>query len=224
EKENTTQIIIPFEKTPFEISESDHELIFINNETILLYSSTDTINSQIKQIENSPNCRLFKIDVVDDFYQVKYLEYGTNPLSYIGFVKKNHFEIKDPYSLDLLDINEIRYSQINEEYDDTNKSFLNFGNVKLVTENFYRTQKNKVPSKFISTTSEVINNDETKSYVFTTNSGETVAIPFTDFNQETNEKTLYTLVGFSSILQRFVFKASVNHQNHYIYYSKRRKD
>lgn len=224
EKQNTTQTLIPFEKIPFEIDVTDNELEFINNETIILYSSTDTINSQIKQIENSPNRRIYKIDELENFYQIKYFEYGEKPQSFIAYVNKKYFENKDPYALDLLDINEIRYSEVDGFYDDKNKSFTKYGNVKLVTENFYKSQKDKVPSKFISATTEVITNNETKSFNFKTNSDEIVTIPFSEINQETNEKTVFNLVGFSSILQRYVFKASVDNQNHYVYYSKRRND
>lgn len=218
----STQTLIPFKEIPFELDSLENELLFTTNQTVTLYASTDTINSQIKQIDKAPYRRLFVTDETDTFYTVHYFQYGSTPLSYQGYVKKDFFEKKDPYSLDLVNLDEIRYSNLKGIYNDQDKSFSKYGTIKLVSYDFYRKQKNKLVSNFITHASDISFNNETKTYSFQTNSGEQIDV--LQHNDTEEGMPTYLLKGFSTALQRYVFEVKEDGNQYYAYYSKRRSD
>lgn len=220
--QNTIETLTPFKKIPFELDSLEKELLFATNQTVVMFASKDTVNSQIKRIEKSPDQRLFVVDEDDDFYEVNYFQYGNNPVSYQGYVKKEFFEKKDPYSLDLVNLDEIRYSNLRGVYNDQDKSFSKYGTIKLVSYDFYKKQKNKLVSNFITHANDISFNNETKTYSFQTNSGEQIGIPQ---QNDTEEGTAFNLLkGFSAALQRYVFEVQEEGDTYYAYYSKRRSN
>lgn len=217
----TNDVIIKFEKIPFEIDGQENELHFVNNKQVILFASTDTLKSQIKAIENAPTQRIFLVNETDQFYEVNFFEYGSPPLSFKAFVKKEHFTLNKNYSLSSVNLNEIRYSTINNVYDDKVKLFENLGNVKLINKETYNQNKNKGNSKYIFTTNAVTFNSQANIYSFTTNAGDDVQIPRETIDEDSNEKTITTPIGFSPILQSYVFSSASNSQTLYSFYSKR---
>src|SRR5690606_25473051 len=157
---NKPETITPFKKIPFELDSLEKELLFATDQTVIMFASTDTLNSQIKRIEKSPDQRLFMVGEEGSFYEVNYFQYGNNPVSYQGYVKKEFFEKKDPYSLDLVDLNEIRYSNLKGVYNDQDKSFSKYGTVKLISYDFYKKQKNKLSTNFITHANDISFNNE----------------------------------------------------------------
>jgi len=196
-------------------------LYFVNNKQITLFASTDTIKSQIKTIENSPSQRVFLVNESDEFYEVNYFLYGNNPLSYNGFVKKKHFKMKDEFSLESVDLNVIRYSNLNGVYDDQSKSFEKYGTVKLISKQSYLQNRRKGNTTFIFSTQNIETNTQTGIYSFRTNSGEQVEIPIKSINEETGQESIATSLGFSPILQSYVFRVSEDNETLYSFYSKR---
>lgn len=216
--------IVSFKKIPFESNDNTNELHFVNNKQVTLYASTDTINSQIKLIENSPNQRIFLVSELDDFFEVNYFLYGDNPLSYKGFVKKEYFTVKQEYSLQTEDLNVIRYSNLDGVYNDEVKSFENYGTVKLINKATYQQNKSKGNTTYIFSTKEIDKNTELGIYSFKTNSGEQVEIPINAVTEETEQDYTTSPIGFSPILQSYVFKITENQNVLYAFYSKRNKE
>ncbi len=219
---STTETIIQFKEIPFDLDAQQNELYFVNNKQVTLFASTDTVKSQIKTIENSASQRIFLVNESDEFYEVNYFLYGNNPLSYKGFVKKKHFKMKDEFSLESVDLSEIRYSNLKGVYNDQDKSFSKYGTIKLVSSDFYKNQKNKLVTNFITQANDISFNNETKTYSFQTNSGEQIEV----FQHNDTEEGMptYSLKGFSNALQRYVFEVHEDGEQYYAYYSKRRSD
>src|SRR5690606_8511934 len=203
--------IIQFKEIPFDIDDQQNELYFASNKTVTLFASTDTLKSQIKTIENSPSQRIFLVNESDGFYEVNYFLYGNNPLSYNGFVKKEHFKMKSESSLESVDLNAIRYSNLNGVYNDQLKSFEKYGTVKLISKQSYLQNRRKGNTTFIFSTQNIEENKQTGIYSFRTNSGEQVEIPMKSIDEETGQESIATSLGFSPILQSYVFR--VNEDN-----------
>ena len=210
---------IPFEEIPFEVPTDNSELSFKNNNSVTLYSSLDTINSQTKTIENSGSERLFWVKDFDTYYQVNYFKYGNNPTSILGYVNKNDFTKKDENALEFKNLNEIRYSNLDGVYNDQLKSFDLYGNVKLIDFNLYRSLKNKLYTPIITQSKEVVFDEINQKYSFTTINGEKQEIVKTDTEEGINLTNNFK--GFISVLQAFVFETNEDGSQHYTYYSKK---
>jgi len=221
EQTSVNDTIIQFKEISFDIEEQQNELYFVNNKQVTLFASTDTIKSQIKTIENSPSQRIFLVNESDEFYEVNYFSYGSNPLSYNGFVKKKHFKMKDDFSLESVDLNEIRYSNLNGVYDDQSKSFEKYGTVKLISKQSYLQNRRKGNTTFIFSTQNIETNSQTGVYSFSTNSGEQVEVPIKATSEETGLEYLATPIGFSPVLQSYVFRINEDNETIYSFYSKR---
>jgi len=218
---STNDTIIQFKEIPFDIDDQKNELYFVNNKQVTLFASTDTIKSQIKTIENSASQRVFLVNESDEFYEVNYFSYGNNPLSYNGFVKKKHFKMKDEFSLESVDLNVIRYSNLNGVYDDQSKSFEKYGTVKLISKQSYLQNRRKGNTTFVFSTQNIETNSQTGVYSFRTNSGEQVEIPIKAISEETGLEYLAIPIGFSPILQSYVFRINEDKETLYSFYSKR---
>lgn len=218
---STNDTIIKFKEISFDIDDQQNELYFVNNKQVTLFASTDTIKSQIKTIENSASQRIFLVNESDEFYEVNYFSYGNNPLSYNGFVKKKHFKMKDEFSLESVDVNAIRYSNLNGVYDDQSKSFEKYGTVKLISKQSYLQNRRKGNATFIFSTQNIETNSQIGVYSFKTNSGEQVEIPIKSIDEETGQESIATSLGFSPILQSYVFRVSEDNETLYSFYSKR---
>ncbi|WLD24944.1 hypothetical protein NU10_06065 [Flavobacterium dauae] len=213
--------IIQFKEIPFDIDSQQNELSFVNNTQVTLFASTDTIKSQIKTIENSPSQRIFLVNESDGFYEVNYFLYGNNPLSYNGFVKKEHFKMKSESSLESVDLNAIRYSNLNGVYNDQLKSFEKYGTVKLISKQSYLQNRRKGNTTFIFSTQNIEENKQMGIYSFRTNSGEQVEIPMKSIDEETGLESIVISLGFSPILQSYVFRVNEDNETLYSFYSKR---
>lgn len=213
--------IIQFKEIPFDIDNQQNELYFASNKPVTLFASTDTVNSQIKTIENSPSQRVFLVNESDEFYEVNYFLYGNNAVSYNGFVKKNNFKIKNESSLESIDLNAIRYSNLNGVYDDQLKSFEKYGTVKLISKQSYLQNRRKGNTTFIFSTQNIEENKQTGTYSFRTNSGEQVEIQMKSIDEETGQESIATSLGFSPILQSYVFRVNEDNETLYSFYSKR---
>lgn len=213
--------IIKFKEIPFDIDDQQNELYFVGNKPVTLFASTDTVKSQIKTIENSPSQRVFLVNESDEFYEVNYFMYGNNPLSYNGFVKKNNFKMKNESSLEFVDLNAIRYSNLNGVYNDQLKSFEKYGSVKLISKQSYLQNRRKGNTTFIFSTQNIEENKQTGVYSFTTNSGEQVEIPMKSTGEETGQESITTSLGFSPVLQSYVFRVNEDNETLYSFYSKR---
>src|SRR5690606_7817783 len=211
EQTSANDTIIQFKEISFDIEEQQNELYFVNNKQVTLFASTDTIKSQIKTIENSPSQRIFLVNESDEFYEVNYFSYGSNPLSYNGFVKKEHFKMKSESSLESVDLNAIKYSNLNGVYNDQLKSFEKYGTVKLISKQSYLQNRRKGNTTFIFSTQNIEENKQMGIYSFRTNSGEQVEIPMKSIDEETGQESIATSLGFSPILQSYVFR--VNEDN-----------
>jgi len=220
---STNDTIIQFKEIPFDIDDQQNELYFVNNKQVTLFASTDTIKSQIKTIENSASQRVFLVNESDEFYEVNYFSYGNNPLSYNGFVKKKHFKMKDEFSLDSVDLNVIRYSNLNGVYDDQSKSFEKYGMVKLISKQSYLQNRRKGNTTFIFSSHNIETNSQTGVYSFRTNSGEQVEIPIKNIDEDTGQESIVTSLGFSPILQSYVFRVNEDNETLFSFYSKRNK-
>lgn len=218
---STNDTIIKFKEISFDIDDQQNELYFVNNKQVTLFASTDTVKSQIKTIENSPSQRVFLVNESDEFYEVNYFSYGNNPLSYNGFVKKKHFKMKDEFSLESVDLNTIRYSNLNGAYDDQSKSFEKYGTVKLISKQSYLQNRRKGNTTFIFSTQNIETNSQKGVYSFRTNSGEQIEIPIKSIDEETGQESTATSLGFSPVLQSFVFRVNENNETLYSFYSKR---
>lgn len=218
---STNDTLIQFKEIPFDIDDQQNELYFVNNKQVTLFASTDTIKSQIKTIENSASQRIFLVGESDEFYEVNYFLYGNNPLSYNGFVKKKHFEMKDEFSLESVDLNTIRYSNLNGVYDDQSKSFEKYGSVKLISKQSYLQNRRKGNTTFIFSTQNIETNSQTNAYSFRTNSGEQFEVPIKSIDEETGQESIATSLGFSPILQSYVFRVNEDNETLYSFYSKR---
>jgi|GEM_PF-1862884 len=218
---STNDTIIQFKEIPFDIDDQQNELYFVNNKQVTLFASTDTIKSQIKTIENSVSQKVFLVNESDEFYEVNYFSYGNNPLSYNGFVKKKHFKMKDEFSLESVDLNAIRYSNLNGVYDDQSKSFEKYGTVKLISKQSYLQNRRKGNTTFIFSTQNIETNSQTGVYSFRTNSGEQVEIPIKNIDEETGQESIVTSLGFSPVLQSYVFRVNEGNETLYSFYSKR---
>lgn len=218
---STNDTLIQFKEIPFDIDDQQNELYFVNNKQVTLFASTDTIKSQIKTIENSASQRVFLVNESDEFYEVNYFSYGNNPLSYNGFVKKKHFKMKDEFSLDSVDLNAIRYSNLNGVYDDQSKSFEKYGTVKLISKQSYLQNRRKGNATFIFSTQNIETNSQTGIYSFKTNSGEQVEVPIKAILEETGSEYSATPLGFSPIIQSYVFRVNEDNETLYSFYSKR---
>lgn len=218
---STNDTLIQFKEIPFDIDDQQNELYFVNNKQVTLFASTDTIKSQIKTIENSASQRIFLVGESDEFYEVNYFLYGNNPLSYNGFVKKKHFKMKDEFSLESVDLNVIRYSNLNGVYDDQSKSFEKYGTVKLINKQSYLQNRRKGNTTFIFSTQNIETNSQTGVYSFRTNSGEQVEIPIKAMLEETESQYSATPIGFSPILQSYVFRVNEDNETLFSFYSKR---
>ncbi len=220
---SATDTIIKFKEIPFDVDDQQNELYFVNNKQITLFASTDTLKSQIKTIENSASQRVFLVSESDEFYEVNYFSYGNNPLSYNGFVKKKHFKMKDEFSLESIDLNAIRYSNLNGVYNDQSKSFEKYGTVKLINRQSYLQNRGKGNTTFIFSTQNIEKNIQMGIYSFKTNSGEQVEIPIKAISEETGLEYSASPVGFSPVLQTYVFKVNEDNETFYSFYSKRNK-
>jgi len=218
---STNDTIIQFKEIPFDIDDQQNELYFVNNKQVTLFASTDTVKSQIKTIENSASQRVFLVNESDEFYEVNYFSYGNNPLSYNGFVKKKHFRMKDEFSLESVDLNVIRYSNLNGVYDDQSKSFEKYGTVKLISKQSYLQNRRKGNTTFIFSTQNIETNSQTGVYSFRTNSGEQVEIPIKSIDKETGQESITTSLGFSPILQSYVLRVNEDNETLFSFYSKR---
>ena len=217
---STNDTIIQFKEIPFDIDGQQNELYFVNNKQVILFASTDTIKSQIKTIENSPSQRIFLVNESDEFYEVNYFSYGNNPLSYKGFVKKRDFILKNEFSLETVDLNEIRYCNLNGVYNDQIKSFEKYGSVRLINKQSYQQNKGKGNTAFIFSTQNIETNS-TGVYSFRTNSGEQVDVPMKSIDEETGQESIATSLGFSPILQSYSFRVNEDNETLYAFYSKR---
>ena len=218
---STNDTIIKFKEISFDIDDQQNELYFVNNKQVTLFASTDTIKSQIKTIENSPSQRVFLVNESDEFYEVNYFSYGNNPLSYNGFVKKKHFKMKDEFSLESVDLNVIRYSNLDGAYDDQSKSFEKYGTVKLISKQSYLQNRRKGNTTFIFSTQNIETNSQKGLYSFRTNSGEQVEVPIKSIDEETGQESIATSLGFSPVLQSYVFRINEDNETLYSFYSKR---
>lgn len=216
-----TDILIRFKEISFDIDSEKKELFFANNKQATLFASIDTMNSQIKTIENASIQRIFLVNELEEFYEVNYFLYGNNPLAYNGFVKKKNFKIKEAFSLESVDLNAIRYSNLNGVYDDQSKSFEKYGTVKLISKQSYLQNRRKGNTTFIFSTQNIETNTQTDVYSFKTNSGEQVEIPIKALSEETKLKYTASPIGFSPILQSYVFKVIEDNETLYSFYSKR---
>ena len=199
EQTSVNDTIIQFKEISFDIEEQQNELYFVNNKQVTLFASTDTIKSQIKTIENSASQRIFLVNESDEFYEVNYFSYGSNPLSYNGFVKKKHFKMKDDFSLKSVDLNEIRYSNLNGVYDDQSKSFEKYGTVKLISKQSYLQNRRKGNTTFIFSTQNIETNSQTGVYSFSTNSGEQVEVPIKATSEEKGNLAKASIISFCVI-------------------------
>lgn len=223
EMETITPQEIAFEELPFEEHASKDELFFKSNTPIVLYSATDSLQAMTKTIENIGAQRLFFLEDAGDFFKVNYLLYGDKPLSLLAYVKKTDVIFKDQHSLEFVDLNVMRYSHLNGINNDTDKSFTKYGSVKLIDKELYLQNKYKGNTTYISTAKDITKNDALGVYQFTTNSGETVEIPIDASTDEENVLIQNQLVGFSSLLQSYVFKTTEEGDSFYTFYSKRSK-
>lgn len=218
---STNDTLIQFKEIPFDIDDQQNELYFVNNKQVTLFASTDTIKSQIKTIENLASQRIFLVNESDEFYEVNYFSYGNNPLNYNGFVKKKHFKMKDEFSLESVDLNVIRYSNLNGVYNDHSKSFEKYGIVKLISKQSYLQNRRKGNTTFIFSTQNIEENTQTGVYSFRTNSGEQVEIPIKSLDKETRQQSITTSLGFSPILQSYAFRVNEDNETLFSFYSKR---
>src|SRR5690606_8388607 len=143
--------------------------------------------------------RIFLVNESDEFYEVNYFSYGSNPLSYNGFVKKKHFKMKDDFSLESVDLNKIRYSNLNGVYDDQSKSFEKYGTVKLISKQSYLQNRRKGNTTFIFSTQNIETNSQTGVYSFSTNSGEQVEVPIKAILEETGSDRKSTRLNSSHV-------------------------
>lgn len=217
----TTNTVIKFKNIAFDIDSQKDELYFATNKQVTLFASTDTINSQIKTIENATSQRIFMVNETDEFYEVNYFLYGNNPLSYNGFVKKKDFILKNKFSLENIDLQEIKYSYLNKIYNDQLKSFENYGSVKLINKQSYQQNKGKGNTTYIFSTKNIETNTQMGVFSFRTNSGEQVEIPIKATNEETGLEYAANPIGFSPILQSYVFRVIEESETIYSFYSKR---
>lgn len=213
--------IIQFQEISFDLDNQQNELYFLTNKQVTLFASTDTIKSQVKTIENSASQRIFLVNESDEFYEVNYFSYGNKPLSYKGFVKKKDFILKNEFSLETVDLNEIRYSNLNGVYNDQIKSFEKYGSVRLINKQSYQQNKGKGNTAFIFSTNNIETNSQTGVYFFKTNSGEQVEVPIKAILEETGQESIATSLGFSPILQSYVFRVNEDNETLYSFYSKR---
>ena len=218
---STSDTIIQFKEIPFDLDNQQNELYFATNKQVTLFASTDTIKSQVKTIENSGSQRIFLVNESDEFYEVNYFLYGNKPLSYKGFVKKKDFVLKNEFSLETVDLNEIRYSNLNGVYNDQIKSFEKYGSVRLINKQSYQQNKGKGNTAFIFSTQNVETNSQTGVYSFRTNSGEQVEVPIKSIDEETGQESIATSLGFSPILQSYTFRVNEDNETLYAFYSKR---
>ena len=223
EIETVTQQEIPFEELPFEEHPSKDELFFKSNSSIVMYSTTDSLQSLTKTIENIGAQRIFFLEDAGEFFKVNYLMYGDKPLSLLAYVRKTDVIFKDQHSLEFVDLNVMRYSHLNGVNNDTEKSFNKYGSVKLIDKDLYLQNKDKGNTVYISTSKDITKNNALGVYQFTTNSGEIVEIPIDASTEEENLSIKNELVGFSSLLQSYIFKTSEEGDSFYTFYSKRNK-
>jgi len=218
---STNDTIVTFSEIPFDLDNQQNELYFVTNKQVALFASTDTIKSQVKTIENSGSQRIFLVNEDDEFYEVNYFLYGNKPLSYKGFVKKKDFILKNEFSLETVDLNEIRYSNLNGVYNDQIKSFEQYGSVRLINKQSYQQNKIKGNTTFIFSTQNIETNSQKGVYSFRTNSGEQVEVPIKSIADETGQESIATSLGFSPILQSYVFRINEDNETLYSFYSKR---
>lgn len=223
QKFETPTKMVSFKNIPFNIEGNHNELYFNTNEEVTLFASTDTVNSQIKSIENSPSQRLFMVAETDDFYEVDYFTYGDHPLSYRGYVRIKDFILKEQHTLEYVDLKTIRYSNFEGTYDDQTKSFEKYGTVKLINKATYQQNKRKGNTPYIFSTKDVAHDLQLDVYSFRTNSGEQVEIPLKTVDEETGTESVRLVHGFSPILQAYVFKITEDKDVSYAFYSKRNK-
>lgn len=219
-EESTPQTLIPFKEIPFELDSLHNELLFTTDQIVILYAATDTVNSQIKRIEKADHLRLFVTDEDHTFFKVHFLQYGSTPVSYKGFVKKENFRKKAPNSLDLVDLSTLKYSYIHNVKKDNETSFNAYGNIKLVSNQYYKHQKNKISNTFITKANDIVFNEAEQEYKYVTHSGDQITLNKVKYTNEGQE--IKSLEGFSALLQRYVFKINKEATTSYAYYSKRR--
>lgn len=220
---STTQTSVPFENTEFSDFSENKELFFKTNQSIVLLSTIDTIQAVTKTIDNIGAHRLFFIEDQGEYYKVAYKLYGDPPQSILAYVKKENLIFQDEYSLNLVNISDIRYSQLNGIYDDKTKTFDKYGTIKLISKELYNQYQSKGNTNYISKTKDVERNETLGVYQFTTNAGELVEIPIDASVEEENALIKNELLGFSSVLQSYVFKVSEEGDTFYSFYSKKNK-
>ena len=74
---------------------------------------------------------------------------------------------------------------------------------------------------FIFSTQNIETNSQTNAYSFRTNSGEQVEVPIKSIDEETGQESIATSLGFSPILQSYVFRVNEDNETLFSFYSKR---